>query len=92
MLYVTQLDFFVLPLLNGVGNDACLFVSIGLMRVGDGELFQRIVNGFRLGVRVGMGHKQGLSSAICHRPQAVQTQIIAAVQQTNSSSAAMANQ
>ena len=78
---VTQLDLFVLPLLNRIGNDTCLFVGIRLVRVRNRELFQRVVNSFCFGVRVRMGHDQGLSSAIFDRPQAMQIQTIAAMQQ-----------
>ncbi len=54
-------DFLVFPFLDGIGNQAGLFVGIRLVMVFLGEMFDRFVDRFRLAVGVRVGHGNFLS-------------------------------
>ena len=57
---VPDLNLLVLPFLDGIGNQAGLFVGIGLVMVFLGEMFDRFVDRFRLAVGVRVGHRRFL--------------------------------
>lgn len=55
-----DIHFLVFPFLDGIGNQAGLFVGIGLVMVFLGEMFDRFVDRFRLAVGVRVGHRRFL--------------------------------
>jgi hypothetical protein len=59
---VHHFDFFMLPFLDRVGNEARLFMGIRVMEVLFLEMLEGIMDGFGLGGGVSVGHEDGLSN------------------------------